>query len=86
MFLCHRIFGAVDAVQDHFAEEREPDFACQGIVLLAILRHQEEVIAGLLRRYVDVFADFDRSFCSGVNQSTLKMKVAPLSPISVASP
>ena len=41
MLLRHRIFGAVQAVEDELAEEWEADFAVAADVVLALVVHEE---------------------------------------------
>ena len=59
--LRHRVFRAVQAVEDELAEKAEADLAGNVEVLLALVVDEIDVVAGFLAADVDVFAQLDRA-------------------------
>ena len=65
MFLRHRVFRPVQAVQDQLAKERISRDADRVHIFFALVVHDVDVSAAiLLRRQVHVFPYFNKSLCS----------------------
>jgi hypothetical protein len=56
MFLSHRVFGAIQAIENQFAEKRKPDLAMAADVILAGMIDEEKVIAFEIDADVKIFA------------------------------
>ncbi len=62
MILRHRLFGAVEKIENHFAEEGKAGRAVAIDLLLFVTVHEEEFVAGFLAGESDVFANLNGSF------------------------
>lgn len=57
--LGHGFFGAIEAVEDEFAEETEADLAGDGDVVLSLLVDQKYMIAAAVAADIDVFSELN---------------------------